>query len=112
MVLLVVPYLCFAVIGEMPHEHGQSGSSSLPYSVAAGLTNIEHPCHTVGNIDIAGGQCPLCLAQASLSACASPSMPVYLLPGMVLTQSMAGNALTIRTLLLATSSRAPPQAHV
>lgn len=110
LMLLLVPYLCFTVIGELPHQHGhpdRSHTASLHAlcSSPLGTSWITNE----GGEDNDGSHCPICIVQAAFSACASVSVPQYCLPVTQTPETAIFRVCIIRTLPILLPSRAPPE---
>jgi len=108
--LFLLPYLCFSVIGDLPHQHGRHGlfqpwHQTLQAAVpTAGSAIVANP----GSDGDDAEHCPLCQVQAALSACAAISVTLDTLPVIAALYINTEQHLTIRSLSSPTSARAPP----
>lgn len=117
-ILLLVPYLSFAVIGQLPHQHNHQHiyqhehqlNSTPVTSLCAHLAspNDSSLFSIQRNKGVDGSHCPICIIQAALSTCASISQPQFRFPVAQITETSASSHLLSRVLPALHSSRAPP----
>ncbi len=109
LLLFLFPYLFFAVIGGVPHQHGHNNHAQ-PFSLrTTGFQSGNTSWVAVHNNDINDNdQCALCIAQSTLSACASFSLPHYSLPVIQTDETLGYRVILSRYNPSLFSSRAPP----
>ena len=105
--LLLVPYWCFAVFGMLPHVHQGYGISFVPMACACAACLARQGMPALGVID----NCPLCQWQQASLVC-SVSLPELALPCGVAFASPYKLVRMVPAALLQSSSRAPPFAAV
>ncbi len=103
LVLCLLPYLCFALIGELPHQHGHGAASACRRTLTATT-----PGMTLTAADNDCDHCPLCEAQAAFGACAALPIVHLVVPVTCTPRIIVHRALAQRHLAPLTASRAPP----
>lgn len=108
--LFLLPYLCFAVIGDLPHMHGRHGGfvpTSHAVFASEALTGSAMVLD-LGSDENDPAHCSICQVQAAFSACASTIISPCTVP--IIASPVIANAqyLTARSILTLSASRAPP----
>ena len=105
--LLLLPYLGYAIIGELPHSHHHEGAS--PTTVRSTLPMPAHQAVLTTDDCDDPDHCPLCQTYAAFSSCAAVFVcPWSLFPPVATYRINTYQHLITRILLSSTSSRAPP----
>lgn len=108
--LFFLPYLCFSVIGDLPHQHGRYGVFQLSLQAlhaampATGSAIAADPGSDGNDAD----HCSLCQVQATFSACASLGISPCATPLVATPCINTDHQLTPDALTGSSSSRAPP----
>ena len=103
--LLLVPYLCLAAFGMLPHVHQGQGIAFVGggCSCAACLAQQRAPALCTAD------DCALCQWQRASMVC-SAALPALLLPASAMPEAPKYAARMAATTLIFTTSRAPPLA--
>jgi hypothetical protein len=101
--LTLVPYLCIAVFGMLPHAHGGQGLFFAPMGCCCAACLAKANVPTLGTVD----NCALCQWQNAALVC-STTLPAFILPPRITSDAPIDMAPTAITPLIHTTSRAPP----
>jgi len=101
LLLLLLPYLGFAVVGELPHQHG--AHHPLSRSLTAGCGQ-QMAAVDVDDCDL----CPICQVQVAMAASASLAVSLFVLPMAEHPSTDLSHGTAPRILAQLSSSRAPP----
>lgn len=87
LLLTLFPYLCFALIGLVPHTHGHP-QATTPLCAQSGTSSFGHLGALPVDDDDDADHCSLCQVQANIAACAPLDFP----PLLFLAQQIIGFA--------------------